>query len=365
MALQTSIQDIPSIRAAINKEVAERGEAVKGLSERLSLASEQLQANLLGRCEALNASLREDIMGAVGIQFEAAAVKQENDEAARLKMMTILDQDLKNLISERSAGHEQAAAAAELRLKEHFGTALHQERERHQEHVAETCGDIEKSMRALHVEKDTSSQAHRDALKAQLLQMQDHLGGQLEGLHDSHAALTQHGGTGTHMEELERWKAAHAEGSQGWLSQQLEQLILDMSAKSDAALQSHKQAAKESTNATWTHFQDVRDEVKRLDRVTAEFTCAHLKARSDDRTHFETLVHSSAQEVRSALAAQVEFAEALEQEQHLAMERFGQSLANESAEHAALEKRVELNECDMSKVRVHLPILFASPSSFR
>lgn len=78
-----------------------------------------------------------------------------------------------------------------------------------------------------------------------------------------------------------------------------------------------------------------------------------------------TSLNRSLSQVKAALDAHGEFAEALEHEQRLIVERLTDALQREGAQRHDLMKRLGVVEMDCQKVRGHLPILFASPTAFR
>lgn len=81
--------------------------------------------------------------------------------------------------------------------------------------------------------------------------------------------------------------------------------------------------------------------------------------------------------MKAALDAHGDFAEALEAEQRLIVERLTAAVQQEASMRQELHlgrpfrgdeprmKRVSVMETDVQKVRGHLPILFASPTAFR
>jgi hypothetical protein len=91
---------------------------------------------------------------------------------------------------------------------------------------------------------------------------------------------------------------------------------------------------------------------------------ALLNKHEAHKMSFENTSKAASLEIKAALDAQVEFAEALEREQRLLVGRVGEGLNQEDKRRDELASRVSSMELDMRKVRDHLPILFCKPSDF-
>jgi len=167
-------------------------------------------------------------------------------------------------------------------------------------------------------------------------------------------------------EETRLARSAQAEDSRQWAQTLVDRLSTDLRKEREALFQELQRRCEEiATTSAQESRRTMVEEVKRVDLTTAEALKKQEALLEVERTRFESQSKVAAQEVKAALDAHGEFAEALEKEQRLLIARLQETLDKEGQARDSVTKRVGLLEFDLQKVKGHLPILFASPSSFR
>lgn len=178
------------------------------------------------------------------------------------------------------------------------------------------------------------------------------------GKHDALKADTRHVQAQL-ADENRMWAQALVDRLSGDLKGERESLFQELNRRCEELFD-----AKADANA-----ERVRNEfamqIKKVDVATSEVVRQQKDAMDEERHRYERQARVAAQEVKAALDAHGEFAEALKNEQSLLISRVQEALQQEAMSREGLSSRVGGLESDMQKVKGHLPILFASPAAFR
>jgi len=167
-------------------------------------------------------------------------------------------------------------------------------------------------------------------------------------------------------EEIRREHAAHKEESRKWALTMVERLSEDLRKEREALFDELNRRCQEvSTLSAQQMRAELAVEVKRLDQALPGLEEKFKVLLAQERCHHEHQAQVAAQEVKAALEAHGELAEALESEQRLVVQRLTEGLQRESTARSDAMKRLQGLEIDVQKVRSHLPILFAPSSAFR
>lgn len=167
-------------------------------------------------------------------------------------------------------------------------------------------------------------------------------------------------------EELRRNYAAQTEESRRWAQTLVERLSNDLRGEREALFQELNRRCDEVAKLNAEHIRlEMASEVQKVDAQTAELLAKQKAVLEEEKRHYEHQASVAAQEVKAALDAHGEFAEALEAEQRLIVSRLTEQLQREGAARHELMTRLGVMEMDVQKVKGHLPILFASPTAFR
>ncbi|CAJ1352072.1 unnamed protein product [Effrenium voratum] len=167
-------------------------------------------------------------------------------------------------------------------------------------------------------------------------------------------------------EELRRTHERQTEESRQWAQTLVERLSTDLRAEREALFQELHRRCEEVAKLNTEQIRlEMAAEVKKVDATTCDVLQKHRAALDEEKRHYERQAQVAASEVKAALDAHGDFAEALEQEQRLIVERLTEALQKEGTARHELMKRLGSLEIDVQKVRGHLPILFASPTAFR
>jgi len=143
--------------------------------------------------------------------------------------------------------------------------------------------------------------------------------------------------------------------------QDLGKEITEIDEKDDTEKAVDELEAKKAMAQVDTNVEDADAQAQAIEAKTEE----QKDAMDEERQRYERQARVAAQEVKAALDAHGEFAEALKNEQSLLMSRVQEALQQEATSREGLNSHVGGLEMDMQKVKGHLPILFASPSAFR
>eukprot|EP00930_Biecheleria_cincta_P049848 TRINITY_DN35050_c0_g1_i1.p1 TRINITY_DN35050_c0_g1~~TRINITY_DN35050_c0_g1_i1.p1 ORF type:complete len:672 (-),score=171.02 TRINITY_DN35050_c0_g1_i1:428-2443(-) len=160
-------------------------------------------------------------------------------------------------------------------------------------------------------------------------------------------------------EENRMWAQALVDRLSGDLKGERESLFQELNRRCEELFD-----AKADANAERVR-NDFAMQIRQVNTSTLEVARKQQDAMDEERHRYERQARVAAQEVKAALDAHGEFAEALKNEQSLLICRVQEALQQESRCREGLSSRVGGLEMDMQKVKGHLPILFASPSSFR
>jgi len=168
------------------------------------------------------------------------------------------------------------------------------------------------------------------------------------------------------VKDVQRHQQDHAMQTQE-LSQRLESTISQLTElrgkikeDADQVTQQLRQFGKDST----VRSMDLSQELKRVDACVADHCRACALALEDFRTQAESQSQVDAADVRAALEANGEAAEALEKGQRLLLDHVNKELVQHGHRHIGAQQRMHALEHDMKRVRSHLPILFAEPAAF-
>jgi len=147
---------------------------------------------------------------------------------------------------------------------------------------------------------------------------------------------------------------------EGNISQLTLELRGQFKADVDQVAQQLRQFGKDGIART----MELSQELKRVDASVADHCRACALALDDFRTQAESQSQVDAADVRAALEANGEAAEALEKGQRLLLDHINKELAQQGQRHTGVQQRMNSLEHDMKRVRSHLPILFAEPGAF-
>ena len=167
-------------------------------------------------------------------------------------------------------------------------------------------------------------------------------------------------------DEIRREHAAHKEESRQWALTMVERLSEDLRKERETLFQELNRRCEEVSKLSSEQIRtELAVEVKRLDGAMPGLEEKLKVLLAQERCHTEHQAQVAAQEVKAALEAHGELAEALESEQRLVVQRLTEGLQRESTARSDAMKRLQVLELDVQKVRSHLPILFAPSSAFR
>ncbi|CAK9106616.1 unnamed protein product [Durusdinium trenchii] len=140
-------------------------------------------------------------------------------------------------------------------------------------------------------------------------------------------------------EELRRNYAAQTEESRRWAQTLVERLSNDLRGEREALFQELNRRCDEVAKLNAEHIRlEMASEVQKVDAQTAELLAKQKAVLEEEKRHYEHQASVAAQEVKAALDAHGEFAEALEAEQRLIVSRLTEQLQREGA--ARQERRV-------------------------
>jgi len=356
---------VGELRAAVSAETDARVDAVENAAIRFKPAVSELEAKLYAHCDALEARLREEVVK-VDATVEPLIRKLLSAEtAARLAHETQLAENVTERLKleaiERRAGEERVISTLHGAVTE----AVKQDRQRVIEAALESVRAVEERILAV-VEREKGSRT--EEIQAATSKVVECIAAERR---DREAACMAISSAESRLreqaaEEFRQWRTAQAEESREWAQLLVERLSSNVRSERDAALTALRRECLDAAEGAFGRLRaDLTGEAGRLDKALAEISEVHERKRQDDRAYLENQAHTASQEVKAALDAQLEFAEALEREQRLVVERFAEGITQEGAQRNVLARRISEVECDMHKVRGHLPILFAKPSSFR
>jgi len=165
-------------------------------------------------------------------------------------------------------------------------------------------------------------------------------------------------------------QARLAEENRMWAQALVDRLSGDLKGERMSLFQELNRRCEELFDAKAdANAERVRNEfaiqIKSVNVATSEVARKQQNTMDEERHRYERQARVAAQEVKAALDAHGELAEALKNEQSLLISRVQEALQQEAKCREGLGSHVGNLEMDMQKVKGHLPILFASPSAFR
>lgn len=167
------------------------------------------------------------------------------------------------------------------------------------------------------------------------------------------------------MEEIRRIHAAHGEEQRKWASMLIEQLTRDFKSEQEATLVEFRKRVEELVKDVSDRVRsDVVAQVYRVESSSAERLRAQDLALAEDRARRDMDWQHTNTEIRDCLTSHSDFMEALEKEQKVLISNLREGLSSQDQKSTDLDKRVRSFECDMLKVRGHLPILFIDAKAF-
>lgn len=167
-------------------------------------------------------------------------------------------------------------------------------------------------------------------------------------------------------EEMRRAHERQTEESRQWAQTLVERLSNDLRGEREALFQELNRRCEELAKLNAEQIRlEMAAELQKVDSTSSEMLLKQKAMLEEEKHRYEHQASVAACEVKAALDAHGDFAEALEAEQRLIVERWTEQLTKEAAQRHELMKRLGVVEMDVQKVRGHLPILFASPTAFR
>lgn len=167
-------------------------------------------------------------------------------------------------------------------------------------------------------------------------------------------------------EEMRRAHERQTEESRQWAQTLVERLSNDLRGEREALFQELNRRCEELAKLNAEQIRlEMAAELQKVDSTSSEMLLKQKAMLEEEKHRYEHQASVAACEVKAALDAHGDFAEALEAEQRLIVERWTERLTKEAAQRHELMKRLGVVEMDVQKVRGHLPILFASPTAFR
>jgi len=351
--------------ASIEAEVESRKRAEGSTAERLAGSVRTMEAKL-----AAHEADVKDHLAQLGDYTTMEArlcrlIEQEVSarEAAQQQLQRALGdlpERLQREAAERLAGQEQTMAAAATAVEAVRGEARARESALAKlddlfRGVSERLGAEE---RARASDAATLEAACADARRALEREAQHWAAGCRELR--AEGAAQQQGLLG----EVQRWRTAQAEeGAE--LARRLEGCEAQMAGRLSAELAELQQQCEGLTRDTAGRVHaELSEEVRAVNTRVADFAKAQSVAMDEHRAHCDKQARAAAADVRAALEANSEAAEALEGGQRLLLEHIKKELAEESQRHEGCVRRVSTLELDLQRIKGHLPILFASPGAF-
>lgn len=367
-SLQSLQQTLEEARKEFQSETSRRGDAIS----KLQADTQVLVAGVESRLTSQEASFEDRISQLAGIESALRSLvaeetaKREAAAEQQNEMLRDLSTSLLRETAERKAAEDRLTGISST-LQE---AAAHEQRSR--EALASEQGKALGGFATrLEVQEQTFSHGS-SSLRSEMEKLDKALSEFVSNEREAREAACRNivaGETRKHedfVEEMRRSRSQQAEDSRQWAQALVERLSTDLRGEREALFAELKQHAEELTKS---HVQQVRTdvllEVKRVDAGTADLIRSQQTSLEEERRRYEVQARTAAQEVKAALDAHGEFAEALEREQRLLVERLQESLTLEGEKREGLTRRVHTVEFDVQKVKGHLPILFASPTAFR
>ncbi|CAE7379924.1 HERC1, partial [Symbiodinium pilosum] len=152
------------------------------------------------------------------------------------------------------------------------------------------------------------------------------------------------------MEDIRREHAGHKEESRKWALTMVERLSEDLRKERETLFEELNRRCQEVVKLSHDQLRsEIAGEVKRLDASLPSLEEKLKVMLAQERCHHEHQSQVSAQEVKAALEAHGELAEALESEQRLVVQRLTEGLQREGAARSDAMKRLQILELDVQK----------------
>ncbi|CAE7426200.1 HERC1 [Symbiodinium natans] len=364
-AAQTSVSEVTAkLQVEAASRAAELGRVDDALRGHKAEMDSQIATLQSANQERIN-SLKEldPAMKALVAEEREAAQKQHLQLLDRLTQLTVrVDAE----IADRRQGEERAGGKMET-LQEALGReqqarevamsengravgALASRLDSQEKALPELGGAVKAELAKLEAAMASFRQEERTAREATSADLSTSQG-------RKHEAMT---------EEIRREHAAHKEESRKWALTMVERLSEDLRKEREALFEELNRRCEEVAKLSGDQMRaELAVEVKRLDQALPGLEEKIKVLLAQERCHHEHQAQVAAQEVKAALEAHGELAEALESEQRLVVQRLTDGLQREGAARHDTLNRLQVLEVDVQKVRSHLPILFAPSSAFR
>jgi len=403
-ALATKLNSEKEERLVKEREVAKAqqalGEELRSLGERqssdldvLSRRVEELPAVAAAEAKNMGEQLQR-LVSSVDEAAKSAETRLELRQRAaeeRLQELGLVEPRLCELIREESAIREQVVSVSQKVVEEIAGS-LHRE-------AAERRGDFEQLSEMVKASMEASrreEQARELALAEQAralgsvstkleaemcrhaeteANLQAELGGLRDDITNEHTAREAACATLGQKEavareelagELHRCFSEQEDRSREWARLLGERLSTDLRSEREVAMAELRREVDEKSVAALAAVRtDLQSLLRQLENRQEEMDQAQTSALAADRAASENRAQQAAREVKEALDAHGEFAEALAKEQRLLVERLSEGMARAMATGEGAARRAAALEVDMQKVRSSLPLAFVAPSAFR
>eukprot|EP00927_Polykrikos_kofoidii_P061475 TRINITY_DN56308_c0_g1_i1.p1 TRINITY_DN56308_c0_g1~~TRINITY_DN56308_c0_g1_i1.p1 ORF type:complete len:763 (+),score=149.67 TRINITY_DN56308_c0_g1_i1:48-2291(+) len=360
---------VDELRNLVGTESASRSEGLAEARMKLEKAEAALECKLSKHCEHIETRIRKDI-GDGAIEPRVRAWLAEETAARRVAeerqrgLVVDLEASLQMEMTERCAGEERVSAnvatvAAEVKSAERAAQAAA---------AAASAVDSAMDQLAQRLGAEECGRA-RDivTLRGEHASLREALGAERQARVSGDEAIStsERANREAAAEEFRGWRAAHAEETREWARVLVDRLSADLRTERDAIVSDLR---RDSSETSRTIASTLREEFtatfRRLESATTNLANDWAAGRKEDRLQLEAQGRAASDEVKAALLAHGELAEALKGEQRLLLKRLQTGFAEEGGQRDCIVGRVSAVESDVKRLREHLPIIFAAPSSF-
>jgi len=386
-------REVAKAQQALGEELRSLGERQSSDLDVLSRRVEELPAVAAAEAKNMGEQLQR-LVSSVDEAAKSAETRLELRQRAaeeRLQELGLVEPRLCELIREESAIREQVVSVSQKVVEEIAGS-LHRE-------AAERRGDFEQLSEMVKASMEASrreEQARELALAEQAralgsvstkleaemcrhaeteANLQAELGGLRDDITNEHTAREAACATLGQKEavareelagELHRCFSEQEDRSREWARLLGERLSTDLRSEREVAMAELRREVDEKSVAALAAVRtDLQSLLRQLENRQEEMDQAQTSALAADRAASENRAQQAAREVKEALDAHGEFAEALAKEQRLLVERLSEGMARAMATGEGAARRAAALEVDMQKVRSSLPLAFVAPSAFR
>mmetsp|Transcript_12661 Transcript_12661/g.22733 ORF Transcript_12661/g.22733 Transcript_12661/m.22733 type:complete len:653 (-) Transcript_12661:5-1963(-) len=357
-------QEIKKIEELIGMESSERSGAVDLLKQKIQDTvqpwEDQLgehQAEMEKRLSVLE-KVEGNLQMAVEKEYQHLRAKDAENESA----IRDLERSLREEVGERRALEQRTTATFE-----DARNSTASERSTREQQIAERIGAERQiasqiqAMESMHLADVSALSAEANAIREELEREQERRRTACQEV--ASATLSKLDGA---MVEVRRMHDVHADEQRNWAKVLIDKVTADLRVERETVMSDvSKHIGQLGVEVRDKVRTEVMEELRRVEGTTAELIQAEHTARCQDRAQQEHQSRMSAEEIKKVLQANSECMEVLGHEQRLLINRLNEGLALEDRQRDELGQRFQLVECDMQKVRSHLPILFAAPKCFR